>query len=1013
MISYSEEQARAFVTDAGTLQRGQQLAQPTKWGNLGRTDSTAWGECAGSGSKPYLTGIDLGEPAFKCSCPSRVFPCKHGAGLLLLMARQPALFAGATPPQWLEEWLAKRQQTQGKKVDKVVSAVSAAAAKAAVTTPENQENEAADRSGATSATTAAAGPGSGVSAARLSRMAQGADDLETWLLDLVRNGLATLDQQSAKFWEGPTARLVDNQLPGLAAAVRELATLRHAHADWPARLLARLGELYWLVRAFQNREQLPPATRQEVLQQVGVALKKEELPGYAAPVTDEWWVLGQFTWDEDRLTARRSWLRGAATGRYALVLEFAFGNQAFATPLVPQGRYNGALLFYPGPLPLRAAPVALTYAGSVLNKAAPPASRPSQLLSDYATALARQPWLREWPAAVAGVVPTRQPDGRWVLHHPEDGALPLRFGDGDAPWQLLAESGGHPLTLFGEWDGRAFRPLSSWPGLAPADEASPGHPEPANNLPSENELATAEQGEVSFPSFSQLLRIALLGTRQSGESIPNIPTGCPPTDGPEQRLLLAAGTLGLMQKAGFRALTTAPTPPAPAPVESWKPLGPTGTECFRALLASNRYSAFRTDYWTQMEQHQRLVPPALLVAALNHADFRGHQPDSLAAILGERGHWLAQQNPEWQPVLAKAHPSNDPATWETGTLAERRSYLQLLHQADPDQARQLLAAALPTERAATQAALLGELEPTVTAADEPLLATYLAAKSKEVRQTVVPLLVRLPHSALAERLWQRAAPLLTLKRPLIGRNKLEVTLPENWDKTWLADGIEQKDDRFEGGERAGWLGQLLALLPPSHWAAQLQVSAEELLTLAEATEWARLLLRAWARAAYLHQDKAFAAPLLLRHFTQPNLSLHQQAPQLAGVLSEDEKITLFRGMLPLNDKGAPFILPDFLSYIHAPWPTDIVKAALRCIADGLTPLVTNSYSEPHQRLSTLLQRLASYGPLALAAQYTAALRPVSENYPLVAPLIDQFIDSLHFRQQLTASLTEPSTSSLT
>jgi hypothetical protein len=75
--------------------------------------------------------------------------------------------------------------------------------------------------------------------------------------------------------------------------------------------------------------------------------------------------------------------------------------------------------------------------------------------------------------------------------------------------------------------------------------------------------------------------------------------------------------------------------------------------------------------------------------------------------------------------------------------------------------------------------------------------------------------------------------------------------------------------------------------------------------------------------------------------------------------------------------------------------------------------VTNSYGEPYQRLATLLQRLASYGPLALAAQCTAALRPVSESYPLVAPLIDQFIDSLHFRQQLTASLTEPSTPSLT
>ncbi|MBD2768957.1 hypothetical protein IC235_13780 [Hymenobacter sp. BT664] len=1023
MISYSEDQARAFVTDAGTLQRGQQLAQPAKWGNLGRTESSAWGECAGSGSKPYLTGIDLSEPAFKCSCPSRVFPCKHGAGLLLLLARQPPLFAANTPPAWLEEWLSKRQQAQGKKVDKVVMAV-AKAAESASATP--QPDSATDSSASPAA---AAGPGGEVSAARLVRMTQGVDDLEVWLLDLVRNGLATLDQQPGKFWEDQAARLVDNQLPGLAGMVRELATLRHAHADWPARLLARLGELYWLVRAFQNREQLPPATGQEVLQQVGVTIKKEELPGYTAPVTDEWWVLGQFTWDEDRLTARRSWLRGQATGRYALVLEFAFGSQTFATPLVPQGRYTGALLFYPGPLPMRATPVALTYTNAAPAQAAPPARRPSQLLNDYADALARQPWLREWPATVAQVVPTRQPDGRWVLHHPEDGALPLRFADDTAAWQLLAESGGQPLTLFGEWDGRAFRPLSSWPTAA---EAALSSHEPAGTFSSANETSAAESADVPLPSAAQLLRVALLGTRQSGENITDIPSISIPSDGPEQRLLLAAGTLALVQKAGFLAPPATTLPPAPAPPETAEPLGPLGAECFRTLLTSNRYSAFRTDYWTKLRQHRRLVPPALLVAALNHAELRSQLPDPPSAILGERGHWLAQQNPEWQPVLAKAQPSQDPATWETGTLAERRAFLQQLHQSDPEQARQLLTAALPAERAATQAALLGELEPNLTAADEPLLETYLGAKSKEVRQAVVHLLVRLPNSALVERLWQRATPLLTLKRPLIGRNKLEITLPEGWTKAWLTDGIEQKDDRFEGGERAGWLGQLLSLLPPSRWATHLQVSAEELLTLAQATDWSRLLLRAWARAAYLHQDKAFAAPLLLRHFAQVNLLYQPKAAHLTEVLSpeekiallttdmvhkplfhalsEEEKIALLRRMLPL--KESPFVLLDMLNFIYAPWPADIVSAALHCIADGVAPIVTNSYGEPHQRLSSLLSRLAIQVPEALAAQCTTALRPVGDTHTLVAPLIEQFIDSLRFRQQLTASLTEPSTASL-
>ena len=98
MISYSEAQALTLITDPGTLKRGQELLKPAKWNNLGRTDTAAWGDCVGSGSKPYLTGIDLTESAFKCSCPSRVFPCKHGAGLLMLIACQPGLLNDNMPP---------------------------------------------------------------------------------------------------------------------------------------------------------------------------------------------------------------------------------------------------------------------------------------------------------------------------------------------------------------------------------------------------------------------------------------------------------------------------------------------------------------------------------------------------------------------------------------------------------------------------------------------------------------------------------------------------------------------------------------------------------------------------------------------------------------------------------------------------------------------------------------------------------------------------------------------------
>lgn len=434
-LTFTEEQVRALVTDAGSLKRGQELAAPAKWANLGQTATEAWGECAGSGSKPYQTGIDLTEPAFKCSCPSRVFPCKHGVGLLLLMTRQPGLLAAGSPPVWLAEWLTKRQsrqqETQEKKVAKADS-------------PPADPASRAKREGQ-----------------RLERMTRSAQELEAWLLDLMRAGLASLDKQPNSYWENQAARLVDGQLPGLAATVRELSGLRHTGPDWAERLLARLGELYLLIRSFQNLPHLAPEARQEVLQQVGVPPKKEELLRSSTPIHDTWDVAGQFSWEEQRLMGRRTWLRGRATQRYALVLEFAFSGQPFATSLVPNSSYEGALMFYPGLLPLRATPVQLTLLGTSVGTL--PAQAINALLEEYAQALSQNPWLREWPAFISPALPVQLPNEAWGFQHPDTTVqLPLECTPTEA-WQMLAIGGGRPLTLFGEWNGRAFRPLTYWP----------------------------------------------------------------------------------------------------------------------------------------------------------------------------------------------------------------------------------------------------------------------------------------------------------------------------------------------------------------------------------------------------------------------------------------------------------------------------------------------------------------------------------------------------------------------
>src|SRR5215510_2828013 len=108
-MNWTTEQILALAPDAASAKAGQGLAAARKWLKLGADEQTAWGLCQGSGKKPYQAQVDLTEPAFKCSCPSRKFPCKHALGLLLLWASTSEVPA-TDRPEWVEEWLSSREQ---------------------------------------------------------------------------------------------------------------------------------------------------------------------------------------------------------------------------------------------------------------------------------------------------------------------------------------------------------------------------------------------------------------------------------------------------------------------------------------------------------------------------------------------------------------------------------------------------------------------------------------------------------------------------------------------------------------------------------------------------------------------------------------------------------------------------------------------------------------------------------------------------------------------------------------
>lgn len=111
-MAWTLTQMLALAPDSAGAKAGQALATQRHWTSLGQSPQAIWGLFQGSGKEPYQTQVDLGGPAFRCTCPSRKQPCKHGLGLLLLFASEPEGMPASPPPEWVSAWLAERAKRE-------------------------------------------------------------------------------------------------------------------------------------------------------------------------------------------------------------------------------------------------------------------------------------------------------------------------------------------------------------------------------------------------------------------------------------------------------------------------------------------------------------------------------------------------------------------------------------------------------------------------------------------------------------------------------------------------------------------------------------------------------------------------------------------------------------------------------------------------------------------------------------------------------------------------------------
>jgi Family of unknown function (DUF5691) len=356
-------------------------------------------------------------------------------------------------------------------------------------------------------------------------------------------------------------------------------------------------------------------------------------------------------------------------------------------------------------------------------------------------------------------------------------------------------------------------------------------------------------GGAASASFDDLVTAATVGLSRKPFAVTELDgpaaavAGALDPGDPATALLDAAALLTVARRAGFRPEQGIVGAPASAvsPVEAAPELSPRAERSLRQLGGAQLAPGFAAgdkellaDLLTAAGEAGYVASAPLLPDLLDAAVRTTALRPVVAAVLGDRGRWLAGHRTDWQRVVdagpAAAVPADDPEVWRTGSQAERQAYLALLRQRDPNAGRELLAgdwARLPADE---RAALLAALARDLSAGDEEFLDAVLDDRASGVRVIAQRLLARLPRSRFRERATDRATAVLRLERH--GRRlSLAVTRPANPDAAAVRDGIDVRLPSPSIGVGAWLLTQLIAAVPVAAWTDLFGLSPAEIVAL--------------------------------------------------------------------------------------------------------------------------------------------------------------------------------------
>ena len=351
-MSITTDTVAALAPDQASLKAASKLMKSAKWPvlMLDETSHLVWGECQGSGANPYRVVFDKSDHGYKCTCPSRKFPCKHALALMWMYAETPDGFCPGNVPEWVTDWLGRRRKsgggvTKANKPSGDVKNLSLARAPEAEKPDDPKiiaRREAAQKKRAEDTEAAIHGA---------------MDDLETWIKDQLSNGLGELLNDLPTRCRAIAARMVDGKAGALAGRIDEfpsrvLALPGEERLDG---LIAQLSKLVVLARAFRADPKSPDLRR-------AIATSESREAVLANPdalrIKSRWEVAGErITTRRDDIVSQSTWLLNLTDEgpRFALLLDYFPVSVGRRTEAFANGdQFEAELVFYPSRAPLRA-----------------------------------------------------------------------------------------------------------------------------------------------------------------------------------------------------------------------------------------------------------------------------------------------------------------------------------------------------------------------------------------------------------------------------------------------------------------------------------------------------------------------------------------------------------------------------------------------------------------------------------------------------------------------------------